>query len=74
LGYSYFATNKLTEPIEITLEAQSQNMWWSTCQTKITKRVEPASTEFMMHTRIATNQNDFTPRSVKASYKELNKS
>jgi hypothetical protein len=26
LGYSYFAINKLTEPIEITMEAQNQNM------------------------------------------------
>jgi hypothetical protein len=52
-GFSYFATNKSLEPIELTVDlSKSTNMVSQTAKNSITKRIEPGATEFMIHQRV----------------------
>lgn len=71
LAYSYYVTNKLANPIDLTLDfSKSKNMEFSARDPKLTKRVEPGQTVFMMHTRADPNRVDFS-RSIKVSYREI---
>ena len=72
LAYSYFATNNLQSyPIELTLDfSKSHNMMHSSRDAKITKRIEPQRTEFIMHTRAMPNALDFS-RSVRITLREI---
>lgn len=52
-GFSYFATNKSLDPIELTVDlSKSTNMVSQTAKNSITKRIEPGATEFMIHQRV----------------------
>ena len=71
LAYSYVVTNKLSYPIELTLDfSKSLNMVYSCPTPKLSKRIEPQKTEFMMHTRAVPNALGFS-RSVKITLREL---
>ena len=70
-GYSYFVTNKLQYPIEVVFDMTlSKNMLSSNCSHKLTKTIEPATTEFMFHTRQAPDMTDQT-KNLKITYTEL---
>lgn len=71
MAYSYFVTNKLNFPIELTLDfSKSHNMLYSSRDPKLVKKIESQCTEFMMHTRAMPNALDFA-RSVRITLKEL---
>lgn len=71
VAYTYFVTNKLNYPIEISLDfSKSQNMLYSSRDPKMVKRIQAQCTEFMMHTRAMPTALDFS-RSVKITLKEL---
>ena len=58
-------------PIELTIDfTKSVNMVYSSRDPRITKKINPQCTDFMMHTRADPNTLDFV-RSVRVTLREL---
>lgn len=61
----------MSRPVDITLDcSKSENMTFSSKESKITKRAESNNTEFMMHSMALPNAAKFV-RSAKCSVKEV---
>jgi hypothetical protein len=71
LAYSYAVQNLSSKPLDITLDfSKSENMLYSSSQSKIKKAVMPGQVEFMMHTMAKPSSAKFS-RSVNCQVSEI---
>lgn len=71
LAYSYAVQNMTNKPLDISLDfSKSENMLFSSRDSKIKKMVLPNQVEFMMHTMSKPSSSKFK-RHVKCDVKEV---